>query len=642
MGPVPARSAAVQDAPTADPHDAAVVPAGGTHEPIPWLAVVGVLVVVSVPLVVAAVALRRPHWFPVLDLAMTELRVRDVGSTHTPLIGLPGRIGTSLLEQGSHPGPLSFYLLTPTYRLLGSSPWALQASTVVVNIAASVTALAIAGRHGGRRLVLVVGVVLAVLGSGYGIATLVEPWNPYLPLMWWVALLLAVWSVLDGDLPMLPVAVFAGSFCAQTHVPYLGLAGGLGVLAAIGVALTWRARRHDPIARRGVLRWAAVALALGIVLWTPPVIDQVVNDPGNLRKLADHFGSPPEDPIGLGRGVELALLHLDVAAFVGGESGANGSLVDASSDPDGSVAPGIAVLVVWAAAAVVAWRRRRWSLLRLHVVIGVALVLGVISMSRIFGKDWFYLMLWAWAIAAFVVLAVIWTCLDVLRDRMAPATAKRATAIGGALLVVVLVVSSTVFAVDAADAEPPAPNLSSTLGAVLPPTIAALERGEGVATGRDGRYVVTWTDAFYFGSQGYGLVSELRRAGFDAGAARPFQVPITPHRVVERADATALIHLATGIFVERWRAIPEAVEVAYVEPRTDAQLEEFAALRAQVVAELRADGLDDLVPIVDGNLFGASIDERVSVETQRRMARMLELGQETAIFIAPPETELPL
>ena len=36
----------------------------------------------------------RP-WHPVLDLAMTEFRVRDVFTSHTPLIGLPGRIGST-------------------------------------------------------------------------------------------------------------------------------------------------------------------------------------------------------------------------------------------------------------------------------------------------------------------------------------------------------------------------------------------------------------------------------------------------------------------------------------------------------------------------------------------------------------------
>ena len=91
------------------------------------------LVGVLAPLAVAVIAQRNAGWHPVFDLAMTELRVRDVGGSHTPLIGLQGRIGPT----GSHPGPLSFYLLAPVYRLFGSSAFALQAATAVFHGAAA-------------------------------------------------------------------------------------------------------------------------------------------------------------------------------------------------------------------------------------------------------------------------------------------------------------------------------------------------------------------------------------------------------------------------------------------------------------------------------------------------------------------------
>ncbi|MEI2422374.1 hypothetical protein V6O07_18990, partial [Arthrospira platensis SPKY2] len=87
-----------------------------------WRAVVLVGLLTSLPLIVAIIVLRWRPWYPVLDLAMTEFRVRDVGSRRTPLIGLPGRIG-NFPDQGSHPGPISFYLLAPFYRIGGSSPW---------------------------------------------------------------------------------------------------------------------------------------------------------------------------------------------------------------------------------------------------------------------------------------------------------------------------------------------------------------------------------------------------------------------------------------------------------------------------------------------------------------------------------------
>ncbi|MGZ0191420.1 MAG: hypothetical protein ACKVG5_03605, partial [Acidimicrobiales bacterium] len=55
--------------------------------------IVLVTVGLGVPLLVAVIALAQRRWYPVLDLAMTEFRIRDVGSRQTPLIGLPGRIG---------------------------------------------------------------------------------------------------------------------------------------------------------------------------------------------------------------------------------------------------------------------------------------------------------------------------------------------------------------------------------------------------------------------------------------------------------------------------------------------------------------------------------------------------------------------
>ena len=67
-----------------------------------WAIPVATLLV-GLPLIVAVAVLHGRPWHPVLDLAMTEFRVRDVFTGHTPLIGLPGRIG-EYPDQGSHPG----------------------------------------------------------------------------------------------------------------------------------------------------------------------------------------------------------------------------------------------------------------------------------------------------------------------------------------------------------------------------------------------------------------------------------------------------------------------------------------------------------------------------------------------------------
>jgi hypothetical protein len=414
------------------------------------LVIGGLLAVLSLPLVVATVVMSRDRWYPVLDLAMTELRLRDVGGSHTPLIGLPGRIGPSLALQGSHPGPLSFYGLAPLYRLFGSSAWAMLAATVVLGVLAMGLALFIARRRGGIPLVLAVAAMLAVLTHGYGIGALTQPWNPYLPLLWWIVRLLALWSFACGDLPMLPVAVFAACWCAQTHVPYLGLAGGLAVLVAVLVVLAYRAA-GDAERRRAVLRWTLASVALGALLWVPPIVDQAVHSPGNLQQLYDHFTDPPppdDVPVGFRRGIDLELIHLDPSGFLHASGGADGSLVDASSDPEGSRLPGLVVLGVWIASVAVAWRLRHAALLRLHLVVGVSLALAVIAMSRIFGKVWFYLMLWSWGITALLFLAVGWTAVAAMAKRLPADRHEAAGRRGLVALGVVTVLVAGAFTID--------------------------------------------------------------------------------------------------------------------------------------------------------------------------------------------------
>lgn len=597
-----------------------------------WL-IAACLGVLCVPLLVALAGFRRHTWTPVLDLAMTELRVRDVGGRHTPLIGLPGRIGT-LAQQGSHPGPVSFYALAPTYRLLGSTAWALQVATALIHVAAMGTALAIASRRGGARLVLGVAVLLAVLTAGYGGGTLTEPWNPYLPLMWWVVVLLAVWSVLCGDVAMLPVAVVAASFCAQTHVPYLGLALGMGALATAAVAARWWRHRDD---RHVVLRWSLLALGLGVLLWLPPSIDQARHDPGNFRQLIDHFSDPSEQPKGLAYGLEEGARHFDIAHLIRSDVAHPGRLVTSVHGNRPTSSRGIVLVGVWALAAAVATRRRRVALMRLHLVVGAGLALMVLAISRIFGTVWYYLTLWGWAIGLLAVLAVVWTALDVLGERWAPARRASLAAIGTAALAALGMAIVIRFSVDAWNSPHADASVAAELAGVVDDVAVGLDAGAGAATGHTGRYLVAWDDTFHIGSQGFGLLSELERRGFDVGVDYGKRVPATSHRVLDAHLATARIELATGTHVARWRDVTGAVEIAGFDPRDGAARAEQAGLRREVIATLRRLGLDELVHEVDDNLFGAAIDDRVPEATQQQMGRMLELGTPIAVFVLPPD-----
>jgi hypothetical protein len=246
-------------------------------------------------------------------------------------------------------------------------------------------------------------------------------------------------------------------------------------------------------------------------------------------------------------------------------------------------------------------------------------------------------MLWAWVIAAFMLLAVGWT--GVVLTGRRPAEARRATIprVAAVALVAIAVVGLVRFSVEAPDTEHADEELSLVLAELVSPTAAALEDGVGAADGKAGHYLVMFDDAVAIGSQGYGLLNELERRGFDVGMDPGFAVIVTRHRALDAVDATARVVLATGVNAERWSEVPDAVEVARTDPRSPAEREEFDELRSSVIEELRAAGLEELVPGVDTNLFGTSIDARAPTSAQQAMSRMAELGVPTAVFVVPPE-----
>jgi hypothetical protein len=160
----------------------------------------------------------------------------------------------------------------------------------------------------------------------------------------------------------------------------------------------------------------------------------------------------------------------------------------------------------------------------------------------------------------------------------------------------------------------------------------------GGSAGIYGRYTVTYADSYYFGSQSYGLVSELERRGFEVGMPNTWRVPVTPHRVVLEADATVQLRLATGRYIAEVAALPGAVQVAFHDPRTPADIARGEQLAQQVRTSLIAVGWEGLAPMIDDNLFGLQLDPRVPADVQEMVDELLRLGVPTAVFVLPPET----
>lgn len=604
---------------------------------------IGLHLAVWVPAVVGLIAFNRPSWHPIADLAQTELRVRDVGTSHTPLVGLAGRIGP-WYDPGSHPGPLSFWALAPVYRMLGSSPFALSAASTVLHAGAHAAALALALRRGGVHLMVAIGAAVAVAVHAYGIVVFAEPWNPYMPVLWWLVVVLAVWSVLDGDRWMLVVAVAAGSFCAQTHLPYLGLVGGLGAVAVGGLGLAWWSARSDP-ARERIWPVIAVAAAVGLALWAAPLIDQV-DGVGNLSRVRDSMLHPEGEPVGLVTGAQQVVERYGLGQWT--------HRLDVNAPPaaaSGWNASGVVVLAAWAVAAALSWVRGVGpdALRRLHIVLGSGLLLGVYASSRIHGELWFYLYLWAGILSLVTLVAIGWTVGAAWQTRAEPGPAGGATSpspgsrsritpgiTGVAVPVAVLVLAVGGLVADVPSAEPSRPDLSAVLGAASADTVAALESRDD---GDDARYLVQWVDPVSIGSLGIGMVAELERAGFDVGVDRGHRVGATPHRVVEVDDATAVVEVLVGdaaIAAGRERPDDVSTEVAHVDPRSDADRAEVAEVSAEIDERLREQGFDDRVATWRATVFTEALDPSLPADVRERLLHLLDLGAPVSVFVVDP------
>ncbi|HET6949008.1 MAG TPA: hypothetical protein VFI47_01435, partial [Acidimicrobiales bacterium] len=247
-----------------------------------WLTWAAVALAV-LPLAVSAVVLvaSAGDMRPVGDLAITEMRTRDVGR-HELLLGPYSRDGWY------HPGPAVFALLALPYRLSGSEPVGLLLGALAINAAAIGGMAALARRLGGTGAMLCTLVAAALLVRSLGIEIVNDPWNPYITVLPYGVLLLLTWSLLCGERWALPVAALVTTFLVQTHVGNTVLAVPLLALGAAGLVVADRRVRGR---RRGLAPVAGLTLLLAGVAWLPPVIDQLTNDPGNLRAIGGWFRS---------------------------------------------------------------------------------------------------------------------------------------------------------------------------------------------------------------------------------------------------------------------------------------------------------------------------------------------------------------
>ena len=160
-----------------------------------------------------------------------------------------------------------------------------------------------------------------------------------------------------------------------------------------------------------------------------------------------------------------------------------------------------------------------------------------------FGDLWYYLFLWCWGLAMLMLVALAWTIALYLKPELGAERKVWLRPAAFGLGVVLLVGYAGSAAITNRDVQPSRPDLSENLGVLATQTSAALSSGQYPGGGKDGRYIVRWSDPITIGSQGIGLVNELERDGFRVGVDKGFGPGAVRWRVLPERKATGVVQL---------------------------------------------------------------------------------------------------
>lgn len=383
--------------------------------------------VVALPFLVSGLCAVGRGWTPSWDTAFVQMRVLDVGTRHTPLVGLPSTVSQAAGAEIHHPGPLHFWLLAVPEVILRHVRSGLALAQALVNAALAVMSVMAARAAAGKRAAWVTAGGWLGAAWAMGDEPLHDPWNPHFAMIALLACAVCTVAFIHRRRPWIAAAlVVAASCAAQTHLVALVPAVVLVVLAGVLAVHADGWRGSWPAAR--------VALVSVLLAWLGPLVDQVVHSPGNLRALLGGAGDT-DPPYGLVRGFDRFSRVLVPPGLLA--DGVPAGVHGARRAAEWLVALGLLALVAWGL-------RRRHVAGRATALHLVALVLAVAtwmgqaitpdSYSSAFGRHIWTLM---WPAVLLLWAAALVSVFE-LRPVSVPAIARHARVpfalIGGLML----------------------------------------------------------------------------------------------------------------------------------------------------------------------------------------------------------------
>ncbi len=256
------------------------------------------VVLTVLPVVVAALRNGLAGWYPVGDAATTAVRVNDVFTRNIPLVGMWSSASDWAGRPINFPGALQLYLLAVPVRVLGDS-WGVLVGMATLNVAALVTACWLIRRRVGYRLATLGCAFLASFTWTLGSEVLIDITPMQMVVVPTILLFVAAWAVADADLAALPVLAFVANYLFLDHLTLVALVPITVAPALVLLAARLRSlRRSDggawAVHRRRLWRALGASLALTLLAWTPPLIEQFATSaPHNLTNLYEASKATP-------------------------------------------------------------------------------------------------------------------------------------------------------------------------------------------------------------------------------------------------------------------------------------------------------------------------------------------------------------